>query len=95
MNDQMNNRLTVNDESVPRMIDNNSAMYYSNQMIIALNMTHQPKWCLEQRFGDGEIVTDQKLRRGPDGTAIVLGRESVFVYVKDIADMYNNQRHLA
>ena len=42
MNDQMNNRLTVNDESVPRMIDNNSAMYYSNQMIIALNMTHQP-----------------------------------------------------
>ena len=42
MNDQMNNRLTVNDESVPRMIDNNSAMYYSNQMIITQNMIHRP-----------------------------------------------------
>ncbi|CEJ01298.1 hypothetical protein RMCBS344292_15330 [Rhizopus microsporus] len=42
MNNQMNNRLTVNDEGVQRMIDNNSAMYYSNQMIIAQNMTHRP-----------------------------------------------------
>ncbi|ORE00832.1 hypothetical protein BCV72DRAFT_310593 [Rhizopus microsporus var. microsporus] len=72
----MNNRLTVNDEGVQRMIDNNSAMYYSNQMIIPQNMTHRPvntikaystkqeewkKWCLEQRFGDGKIATDQKL----------------------------------
>ena len=38
----MNNRLTVNDESVQRMIDNNSAMYYSNQMIITQNMIHRP-----------------------------------------------------
>ena len=38
----MNNRLIVNDEGVQRMIDNNLAMYYSNQMIIAQNMTHQP-----------------------------------------------------
>ncbi|KAG1172738.1 hypothetical protein G6F70_006282 [Rhizopus microsporus] len=42
MNNQMNNRLTVNDESVQRMIDNNSAMYYSNQMIITQNMIHRP-----------------------------------------------------
>ncbi|ORE18039.1 hypothetical protein BCV71DRAFT_264252 [Rhizopus microsporus] len=42
MNNQINNRFTVNDEGVQRMIDNNSAMYYSNQMIIAQNMTHQP-----------------------------------------------------
>ena len=42
MNNQVNNCLTVNDEGVQRMIDNNSAMYYSNQMIIAQNMTHQP-----------------------------------------------------
>jgi uncharacterized protein YjgD (DUF1641 family) len=42
MNNQMNNRLTANDEGVQRMIDNNSAMYYSNQMIIAQNMTHRP-----------------------------------------------------
>ncbi|ORE16883.1 hypothetical protein BCV71DRAFT_270914, partial [Rhizopus microsporus] len=35
MNSQMNNRLTVNDEGVQCMIDNNSVMYYSNQMIIA------------------------------------------------------------
>ena len=35
MNNQVNNCLTVNDEGVQRMIDNNSAMYYSNQMIIA------------------------------------------------------------
>ncbi|CEG73463.1 hypothetical protein RMATCC62417_08842 [Rhizopus microsporus] len=123
MNNQMNNRLTVNDEGVQRMIDNNSAMYYSNQMIIAQNMTHRPvntikaysakqeEWkCLEQRFSDGKIVTDQKLsyflaeyvmkrgrklRRSPDGTPIALGRESVLVYVKAIADMYSNQRHLA
>jgi uncharacterized protein YjgD (DUF1641 family) len=42
MNNQMNNRLTANDEGVQRMIDNNSAMYYSNQMIITQNMTHRP-----------------------------------------------------
>ncbi|CEG79072.1 hypothetical protein RMATCC62417_13585 [Rhizopus microsporus] len=42
MNNQINNRLTVNDEGVQRMIDNNSAIYYSNQMIIAQNMTHRP-----------------------------------------------------
>ena len=42
MNDQINNRLIVNDEGAQRMIDNNSAMYYSNQMIIALNTTHRP-----------------------------------------------------
>ena len=42
MNNQINNRFTVNDEGVQRMIDNNSAMYYSNQMIIAQNMTHRP-----------------------------------------------------
>ncbi|ORE21053.1 hypothetical protein BCV71DRAFT_253803 [Rhizopus microsporus] len=109
MNNQVNNCLTVNDEGVQRMIDNNSAMYYSNQMIIAQNMTHQPvntikvysakqeelkKWCLEQRFGDGEIVTDQKLRRSPDGTPIVLGRESAFTYVKAIADIYSKQKTL-
>ncbi|CEG73294.1 hypothetical protein RMATCC62417_08705 [Rhizopus microsporus] len=62
------------------------------------------KWCLEQRFGDGEIVTDQKLsyflaeyvmkrgrklRRNPDGTPIALGRESVLAYVKAIADIYS------
>jgi uncharacterized protein YjgD (DUF1641 family) len=41
MNNQMNNRLTVNDEGVQRMIDNNSAMYYSNHIIIAQNMTHR------------------------------------------------------
>ncbi|CEG75365.1 hypothetical protein RMATCC62417_10421 [Rhizopus microsporus] len=124
MNNQMNNRFTVNDEGVQRMIDNNSAMYYSNQMIIAQNMTHRPvntikaysakqeewkKWCLEQRFGDGEIVTDQKLsyflaeyvmkrgrklRRNPDGTPIALGRESVLAYVKAIADIYSKQKAL-
>ena len=38
----MNNRLTVNDEGVQRMTDNNSAMYYSNQMIIAQSMTNWP-----------------------------------------------------
>ena len=42
MNNQINNRFTVNDEGVQRMIDNNSAMHYSNQMIIAQNMTHRP-----------------------------------------------------
>ncbi|CEJ05410.1 hypothetical protein RMCBS344292_19352 [Rhizopus microsporus] len=62
------------------------------------------KWCLEQRFGAGEIVTDQKLsyflaeyvmkrgrklRRNPDGTPIALGRESVLAYVKAIADIYS------
>ncbi|CEI87995.1 hypothetical protein RMCBS344292_02400 [Rhizopus microsporus] len=124
MNNQMNNRLTVNDEGAQRMIDNNSVMYYSNQMIIAQNMTHRPvdtikaysakqeewkKWCLEQRFSDGKIVTDQKLsyflaeyvmkrgrklRRSPDGTRIVLGRELVLVYVKAIADIYSNQKTL-
>ncbi|KAG1174502.1 hypothetical protein G6F70_004764 [Rhizopus microsporus] len=41
MNNQMNNRLTVND-GVQRMIDNNSAMYYRNQMTIAQNMSHRP-----------------------------------------------------
>ncbi|CEI93454.1 hypothetical protein RMCBS344292_07687 [Rhizopus microsporus] len=125
MNNQMNNRLTVNDEGVQRMIDNNSAMYYSNQMIIAQNMTHRPantikayltkqeewkKWCLEQRFGDGEIVTDQKLsyflaeyvmkrgqklRRSPDDAPIALSKKSVFAYVKAIADMYSKQQILA
>ncbi|CAO3692404.1 unnamed protein product [Rhizopus microsporus] len=124
MNNQMNNCLIVNDEGVQRMIDNNLAMYYSNQMIIAQNMTHQPvntikaysakqeelkKWCLEQRFGDGEIVTDQKLgyflpeyvmnrgrklRRSPNGTPIALGRESVLAYVKAIADIYSKQKAL-
>ena len=42
MNDQINNRLIVNDEGAQRMIDNNSAMYYSNQMIITQNMIHRP-----------------------------------------------------
>ncbi|ORE10291.1 hypothetical protein BCV72DRAFT_302063 [Rhizopus microsporus var. microsporus] len=41
-NNQMNNRLTVNDEGVQRMVDNNLAVYYSNQMIITQNMTHRP-----------------------------------------------------
>ncbi|CEG80857.1 hypothetical protein RMATCC62417_15127 [Rhizopus microsporus] len=109
MDNQMSDRLTVNDEGVQRMADNNSAMYYSNQMIIAQNMTHRPastikaysakqeEWkCFEQRFGDGEIVTDQnlsyflaeyvmkrgrKLRRNPDDIPIALGRESVLAYV--------------
>ncbi|PHZ16055.1 uncharacterized protein RHIMIDRAFT_310696, partial [Rhizopus microsporus ATCC 52813] len=31
MSNQMNNRLTVNDEDVQCMIDNNSAMYFSPQ----------------------------------------------------------------
>ncbi|CEG65050.1 hypothetical protein RMATCC62417_01920 [Rhizopus microsporus] len=124
MNNQMNNRLTVNDEGVQHMIDNNSAMYYNNQMIIAQNMIHRPvntikaysanqdewkKWCLEQKFDNREIVTDQKLsyflaeyvmkrgrkfRSNPDGTSIALGRESVLTYVKTIADMYNKQKAL-
>jgi hypothetical protein len=42
MNNQMNNRLTVNDEGVQRMIDKNSAMYYSNQIIITQDMTYRP-----------------------------------------------------
>ena len=42
MNNQINNRFTVNDEGVQRMTDNNSAMYYSNQMIITQNMIHRP-----------------------------------------------------
>ncbi|CEG69734.1 hypothetical protein RMATCC62417_05756 [Rhizopus microsporus] len=67
------------------------------------------KWCFEQRFGDGEIVTDEKLsyslaeyvmkrgrklRRNADGTPIALGRESVLAYVKAIADMYSKQKTL-
>ncbi|ORE15343.1 hypothetical protein BCV71DRAFT_274055 [Rhizopus microsporus] len=98
MNNQINNRFTVNDEGVQRMIDNNSAMYYSNQMIIAQNMTHQPVNTIKAysaKQKEWKIVTDQKLgyflaeyvmnrgrklRRSPDGTLIVLGRESVLTY---------------
>ncbi|CEG71291.1 hypothetical protein RMATCC62417_07046 [Rhizopus microsporus] len=102
MNNQMNSRLTVNGEGVQRMIDNNSAMCYTKQ-------EEWKKWCLEQRFSDGEIVTDQKLsyflaeyamkrgrklRRNPDGTPIALGRQSVLAYVKTIADMYSKQKAL-
>ncbi|ORE16100.1 hypothetical protein BCV71DRAFT_272567 [Rhizopus microsporus] len=53
MNNQMNNRLTVNDEGVQRMTDNNSAMYYSNQMIIA--QTKQEGWRLK-RNPDGTPI---------------------------------------
>ncbi|CEJ01408.1 hypothetical protein RMCBS344292_15435 [Rhizopus microsporus] len=102
MNNQMNNRLTVNDEGVQRMIDNNLAMYYTKQ-------EEWKKWCLEQRSSDGELITDQKLsyflaeyvmkqgrklRRNPDGTPIALGRESVLAYVKAIADIYSKQKAL-
>ncbi|ORE07840.1 hypothetical protein BCV72DRAFT_249156 [Rhizopus microsporus var. microsporus] len=108
----MSDRLTVNDEGVQRMIDNDSAMYYSNQMIIAQNMTHRPVNTIKAnsaKFGDGEIVTDQKLsyfiaeyvmergrklRRNLDGISITLGREPVLAYVKAIAVMYNKQKAL-
>ncbi|KAG1197232.1 hypothetical protein G6F70_006787 [Rhizopus microsporus] len=107
MNNQINNRFTVNDEGVQRMIDNNSAMYYSNQMIIAQNMTHRPvnaikaysakqkEWKLGYFLAEYVMNRGRKLRRSPDGTLIVLGRESVLTYVKAIAGMYIKQRHLA
>ncbi|KAG1202399.1 hypothetical protein G6F70_002297 [Rhizopus microsporus] len=107
MNNQINNRFTVNDEGVQRMIDNNSAMHYSNQMIIAQNMTHRPvntikaysakqkEWKLGYFLAEYVMNRGRKLRRSPDGTLIVLGRESVLTYVKAIAGMYIKQRHLA
>ncbi|KAI8883165.1 hypothetical protein K501DRAFT_130705, partial [Backusella circina FSU 941] len=67
---------TVNNQDIQRMIDNNAAMHYSNQMILAESMTHRPvntlkaydakqskwkKWCSEKGFSDGEIVNDSKL----------------------------------
>ncbi|KAG1169346.1 hypothetical protein G6F70_008498 [Rhizopus microsporus] len=102
----MNNRLTVNDEGVQRMIDNNSAMYYSNQMIIAQNMTHQPVNTIKAYSAKQEELKlgyflpeyvmnrGRKLRRSPDGTPIALGRESVLAYVKAIVDIYSKQKAL-
>ncbi|ORE19489.1 hypothetical protein BCV71DRAFT_283188 [Rhizopus microsporus] len=80
MNNQMNNRLTVND-GVQRMIDNNSAMYYRNQMTIAQNMSHRPVNTIKAYSAkQKEWKRGRKLRRNPDGTLIALGRESVFAY---------------
>ncbi|ORE10580.1 hypothetical protein BCV72DRAFT_332863 [Rhizopus microsporus var. microsporus] len=98
MNNQMNNRLAVNDEGAQRMIDNNSAMHYSNQMIIAKNMTHRSvntiktysakeEWKLSYFLAEYVMKQGRKLRKNPDGASIALGRESALAYVKYIADM--------
>ncbi|OAD71595.1 hypothetical protein PHYBLDRAFT_170258 [Phycomyces blakesleeanus NRRL 1555(-)] len=75
---QMNNgnNTTVNDPSLQRMMDNTSAMYSSNQLVLAQNLDQRPtnttkaylakqeewrQWCLKKEFGDGELVNDQKL----------------------------------
>ncbi|PHZ15256.1 uncharacterized protein RHIMIDRAFT_234615 [Rhizopus microsporus ATCC 52813] len=101
MNNQMSDRLTVNDEGVQRMIDNDSAMYYSNQMIIAQNMTHRPVNTIKANSAKNGALNrkyvmerGRKLRRNLDGISITLGREPVLAYVKAIAVMYNKQKAL-
>ncbi|OAD68086.1 hypothetical protein PHYBLDRAFT_173579 [Phycomyces blakesleeanus NRRL 1555(-)] len=75
---QMNNgnNTTVNDPSLQHMMDDTSAMYSSNQLVLAQNLDQRPtnttkaylakqeewrQWCLKKEFGDGELVNDQKL----------------------------------
>ncbi|ORE15949.1 hypothetical protein BCV71DRAFT_272842 [Rhizopus microsporus] len=83
------------------MIDNNSTMCYSNQMIITQNMIHQSvntikAYLAKQKEWKAILENNnkEKLRRNTNGIPIALGRESVLIYVKAIADIYSKQKPL-
>ncbi|KAG1056255.1 hypothetical protein G6F43_001829 [Rhizopus delemar] len=61
-------RTTVANPTLQRIIDNNAAMQYSNQMIISQSMDSRPPR-IAQKFSDGEVIWVHMLRKNNEGTS--------------------------